>query len=185
MKLLRLCIKLMIICYSILATGVVLIPPISYYLDPTKLEPIIPVCLPWTSLDTTSEYILNLIYQGLCIIYGLIAYVFFDIIFLFKILHVSLLTNILRKKIGSITEMLTEKAPDIELKINIRNIIQLHKEVLRFGHCMAGFKRVFIILIRLNIVLWTIYGTLITFLLHWSFYWQLEALERKYLHQYR
>lgn len=120
----------MIIAYMIMLNGFMLFPVILYYFDSTKLAPIAPMCLPWTTLD---DYAINIIFQIVSVFYGFIAHTFFDTIFLFQILHVILLTAILRAKIRRMAAMMGKGPSDFKLKIILRNIIQLHIENLGYG----------------------------------------------------
>lgn len=90
-----------------------------------------PMCLPWTTLDRIDEFVLNTIYHVFSLLCALIAYILFDTLFLLQIMHVILLTSILVRKIRHTNCMIRNKSPELEVKINIRNMVLLHNEMLR------------------------------------------------------
>lgn len=142
-KLLGLCIKSMVIAYLIGLIAYWFTPALLYYFDSTKLVPMTPMCLPWTTLNTTDGYVLNSIHHAFVAIFAIGGYLFFDTFFLLQIMHTTLLANILRKKIRSVRRVLADGATDLKLKVHVRNIVQLHIEMLGCGKFMFANENQF------------------------------------------
>lgn len=118
-KLLRLCIVSMVISYLIAAIVCWLTPAFLYCIDSTRLEPMAPICLPWTTLDTMDGYVLNSIHHVFFAIYAIAVYLFFDSIFLFQIMHVILLARILQKKIRGVRKVIADGTTELQLNVYV------------------------------------------------------------------
>lgn len=118
---------LIIICATVYFSHVLL--PLAVYPFTDTWQPIIPIYL--TTSRSTVCVILNYCIQFIEFFFGSASYVFFDLLLAFLILHVILLTRILRKKINDIKLMALAKNPSyFDIKMNLRNVIMLHSELL-------------------------------------------------------
>lgn len=106
--------------------------PLLIYICTGELEPIFPWYLPGTKPNSTVDYIQNLPYQSFANYSAAGIFTFFDAMFTFQMVHVTLLSNILRSKIWTINQMVTDKNPSstMNVRINLRNLILLQKEML-------------------------------------------------------
>lgn len=113
-------------------------PLILYIVCGIKLEPALPIYLPGTSRETIDDYCLNIVYQILFMTYAGFAYASFDLLFIFQILHITLLTKILVSKIRYVSDLVgnvQQRRHQLEeININLRNIVLLHNELLEYVH---------------------------------------------------
>lgn len=105
-------------------------PAILYYLNGTR-EVITAVLLPGTAIETNLQYGLNLAYQFYIIVSAGFIFTYFDLLFIVQLLHVMLMTNILRHKIVAISKMAATNESQMDVSLNLRNIINLHIELRR------------------------------------------------------
>lgn len=126
-KLLTTCVQILIADYVFAVLSAFSGPAIIYFLDGER-ELIIPTCFPGTSLASMADYALNITYQAfVCIACGCI-YLYFDMLILVLVLHVSLLTDILRKKMRRV--MAAEKQlTHLEITMSFRNFINMQNEL--------------------------------------------------------
>lgn len=130
MKVLSICVKTMMFNYLFCMTTVICSPIFTYLLSDSVLEPFLPYYLPGTGPN--SYFALNLAHQLYGSLVGLAKYISFDILFAVQSLHIILLTNILRNKIVAINQMMEARKPNgLDIYVNFRNVIELHKEMLR------------------------------------------------------
>lgn len=133
-KLISICGKLMILVYSFAIIFVCTIPLILYIVCGIEWEPALPMYLPGTSRESIDDYCLNIVYQILLLIYSGVAYCSFDLLLIFQILHITLLTNILMNKMRYVSDLVGNEQPrrQLELMRNLRNIVLLHNEMLEY-----------------------------------------------------
>lgn len=119
-------------CGVFIFASYVISPALLYLFDNTHLEPMIPWVLPGTSSssDDMTDYLINTAYNVYAIFCGVGVYGLYALIFAFLLLHVSLLTDIIRHKLKAIDQIAAAERPSIyEIKINLRNIVLIHNEV--------------------------------------------------------
>lgn len=129
-KILKLIVKIFFTSYSITWALVLLSPLVIFLLTRGVYEPIFPFVLPGISLGTLSGIFLTYIYQVCCAGSIVLAFAFYDSLFITQILHVKLMADILRNKIRAISEMATMETPHLDMSINFRNVLLLHDEIL-------------------------------------------------------
>lgn len=128
MKLLTFCSKWLIGAYVYAVLAAFSGPAILYLMDGGR-EMMIPTSIPGTSVNSSSDYALNIIDQAfICIASGCI-YLYFDLLILILVLHVGLMTDILIQKIRMITAAATNHHSPVEIRKNFRNIVNVHNEL--------------------------------------------------------
>lgn len=129
-KILRTCVKLIIFNYTFCVSSFYLSPVIIYSVTGSA-DPIMPLFLPGTSPDSMVGFTISTIYHLFAIFCAGAVYIFFDVLFAVQVLHVILMSNILRNKICAINEMVTAKNPSHpEIIVNFRNVLIIHNEIL-------------------------------------------------------
>lgn len=129
-KILRFCARLIIFNYSFCVASFYLSPMIIYFVTGSA-EPIMPLFLPGTSPESVTDYCINTVYHIFAIFCAGAVYIFFDVLFAVQVLHVILMTNILRNKIRAINDMVSAKNQSrFEIIVNFRNIMIIHNEIL-------------------------------------------------------
>lgn len=91
--------------------------------------------LPGTSPGNVRDFTINIVYQMIAFYVGILKYTYFDILFLFQMLHIILLTNIMRSKIGAVSDMASMKQVGsniFKIDINMRNVVMVHMEILKW-----------------------------------------------------
>lgn len=137
-RMLSICVKVIVCGYSVAGSLVCLAPLLLYCLDNSVLQPIAPLCLPGTIYyESIDDYAINCIYCIFSVMYSTVAYVYFDGLFFFQILHIRLMAMILQQKIRSTNLYSVDAGPLLpstrfEMKINIRNMVMLHTELLGY-----------------------------------------------------
>lgn len=102
-------------------------PAIIYLLDGGR-EMMIPTCIPGTSADSVGGYSVNIVDQTLvCLASGFI-FLYFDLLILIMVMHVSLLTDILRQKVRMVSSR-EQRLSHQQITANFRNIIGMQKEL--------------------------------------------------------
>lgn len=125
--------KLIIFECTVVCLSFIISPIILYALDNSKLELNVPFpfFLPGTSPDSFYDFELNVIYQSLGTLIISIFYAFFEMIFVIQILHVILLTNLLKSKIKTLNNINGEsEACRVKVNKDLVKIILLHNELL-------------------------------------------------------
>lgn len=126
--------KLIIMDYAVCVSAFVLSPALTYlFIDSVEL--ILPWYVPGTSRESTIELVVNLFLQGAAMSYAGISYAFYNVLFVVQILHVILMTNILRAKLRAISQLAEanaakEIAAHTGALINLRNVILLYTELI-------------------------------------------------------
>lgn len=133
---LRQCVTIIIVGYSWSCIIIASTPLILYSFDNSIVQPMVPVCLPGTSIYRSAyDYALNCLFSFLILLYGHIVQIHFDALLIIQVLHVILLSNILRQKVNCINGYTLDgqdkMAAHFEMKINVRNIVLCHNEFLR------------------------------------------------------
>lgn len=91
---------------------------------------LLPFSLPEIPVDTPIGFMINSIWHFATALYCTFAYIFFDGINVFLILHVLLMSNILCNKICIVDGMITEKkTSQLELLRRIGNLITMQNEM--------------------------------------------------------
>lgn len=89
-----------------------------------------PIYLPGVPIDTASGFVLHMIQHCSSMVHGFTTYAFFDGLNVLLVLHVLLMTNILREKVRIISEMAAEKQPSQQqLFESIKELIFLEREL--------------------------------------------------------
>lgn len=117
----------------IMSAAFAISPVLVYYLSDSQLTVLLPMYWPGTSPTTTHiGYIVNLTYQMFAFYIGVLTYTYYDMLFIFQLFHVILLTNILSRKIRTVSKMASMKRPNAHvIDINFRNVILIHVELIR------------------------------------------------------
>lgn len=131
-KILKVCAELIMLNYGCCILACITCPIIIYLLSGAH-ELMIPIYMPGMSLDSIEHYALNMIPQPFLSIYSGIIYAYFDLLFVIQMLHVILMTDILRQKVRAISEMAaaSRQISHYEISLNLRNVINLHIEMRR------------------------------------------------------
>lgn len=130
-KILSICIKLLIGEYLVCSTLCILFPGV-YYLATNLKMLIAPIFLPAMSIDSPDHFAFNIIDQVFRVYLAAFILILFDTIFTLQMLHVILLTNILRHKIRAINEISVVRVPSsLEIMINLKNVVKFHVEWMR------------------------------------------------------
>lgn len=129
-KILQTCSKVIISNYSICVVSFYASPGIIYLIT-GSVDTIMPNFLPGTSPDTVWGCTLSTIYHIYAIFCAGSVYIFFDVLFAVQVLHVILLSKILRNKIRAIDDMVDVEHPShYTIMVNFRNVLVLHNEML-------------------------------------------------------
>lgn len=132
-KALSFCVKTIMKLFASAVLFACFVPIIVYLWNNSIIEPIVPMVIPGTTLDSFNNYAVNYIDQIFKCLFGSAAYLFFDTLYVILIFHVILLTNILQKKISIINELVLDKkkSSTLDIKKKFIAIIQLHNEMLK------------------------------------------------------
>lgn len=129
-KILQTCSKIIISNYSICVISFYASPAIIYLVTGSA-DTIMPIFLPGTSPNTVWGCTLSTIYHIYAIFCAGGVYIFFDVLFAVQVLHIILLSKILRNKIRAIDAMVDVEHPShYEIMVNFRNVLVLHNELL-------------------------------------------------------
>lgn len=128
-KLLTTFLKIMFLDYAV-SNGSALIATILLNILSSEYVYVLPVYLPGLPIDSADGFELNSIWQLISCVYAATAYTYFDALHALLVLHVHLMTNILRNKVRIISEMAAEVRPSQkEIFERIKNVIFLHNEL--------------------------------------------------------
>lgn len=131
---LKLIIKLIFTAYITICFLFLLSPAIIYIVTGV-FYPMLPLFIPGTGPDSFSGIALSSIYHCCAIINSVITYYFFDAIFAFQILHVALLSNIIRNKVQEVNRLVSvPNSSSLEIKIKFRNLLLIHNEMITYAH---------------------------------------------------
>lgn len=114
---------------SIMSAAIAISAVLIYFLSDSELAVLLPMYLPGTSLGTHTGYAINVSYQMFSIYTAILTYTFHDVLLMFQLFHVILLTNIMRSKIRAVSRMAAKEQINIDL--NMRNVILIHVDILR------------------------------------------------------
>lgn len=127
MRILQKCVNIIFGNYATLLVMFHISPIVVFISTESLFEPIYACYIPGTE-----QYpYLNYSEQFVRLFAMVAVYLFYDALFLFEILHVTLMANILQNKICAINRMAMEKLPSkYEMIVNLRNVILLHHDLL-------------------------------------------------------
>lgn len=120
--------QLVVANYSVGSLGILMSPAAIYCFYGTY-DVILPVVVPGTTLDTASEYAINLMVQAATMVYSCLVFIFCDLLFVVQMLHVILMVAILCQKITIIDGVTESRASQVEIKLNMKNMIDLHNDL--------------------------------------------------------
>lgn len=130
-KILKMCVQFICVEFWLCTIACCAYPAATYYFSHgTVLVQIQPWFLPTTNANSYLSYSLNIFYEFVAVCYAAASYSFFDSLLALQILHVILLTNILRHKIQMLNKMVeTKEWSHSEIGVNLRNTILLYEEM--------------------------------------------------------
>lgn len=133
LKQLTLCLRILGTNYSICAISFIISPVIDYILNGwTVLEPIVPYFWPGMSLDNTVHFGINFVQQAISMCYTGLIYIFYNLVFVFQVLHVILMTNMLKANIRIVSKLAHEPKPSfLKISMYLRTIINEHNDCLK------------------------------------------------------
>lgn len=132
MSKLRPCIKLVFFNYSACIASFLIFPVLIYMFTGTLVE-MLPLIVPGFNLDSPGGFALNSVYHLFLLASALGVYIYFDASFTFQMLHVFLLSDIIRNKIEEINRLVSIRKSDAMLiKIEFRNLFLIHNEMLTY-----------------------------------------------------
>lgn len=130
-KLLKTCLKIMLMNYLICSISFMLSPLILYSIGDSIIEPIFPYYLPGLTSGSQFGFALNYLVQIMSLAYSCGMFVFYNVLFIVQVMHVILLTNIQKTKIRRVSQMAVERRPSyMKTSMFIRQIIVAHTEGL-------------------------------------------------------
>lgn len=129
---LRPCIKLVFFNYSACIASFLLFPALIYIFTGSLVE-IVPLNVPGTRMYSSTGYALNSFYHLFVLMSALGEYIYFDASFTFQMLHVFLLSNIIKNKIQEINRLVSvRKSSPALIKLEFRNLFLIHNEMLTY-----------------------------------------------------
>lgn len=129
-KINKICAQLILLDYGWCFIVIITSPLMIYMLSGSR-ETILPIYFPGMSLDSIQHYIINMIPQSFLCALSAVIYAYFDLLFVVQLLHVILMTDILRQKARAISQMAaaSRQTSHVEISLNLRNVINLHNEM--------------------------------------------------------
>lgn len=99
------------------------------YLITGKLEPMLPIQIPFVNFETQSGYVIHSIYMFLLLASGYFGTVASELFLITLTIHIAPMSKIFEKAINDLNERQEAIKNSTWFRVNFRNIILMHKEI--------------------------------------------------------